>query len=169
MTLPVIGDILAQLRIRPTEKSVEKFLKILFHDPEKIPKNLAEKILKQRLEWGFEEWRKWYLKTLHQGVGWKGQKINFLEKIPELKIPTLVIGGKNDRIIPSTQMQNVLNMSYKAWLLDPSKTLVRYFPFENCGHWPQMEKSEEFNQIVSQFLFARSKKTNNKQTTRGPA
>ena len=144
MTLPIIGDILARISIQPTKESVEKSLKVLFYDPEKIPDGLAEEILQQYLNWGFKKWCEWYLATLRQGVNFWGQKIIVLDELRALseKIPILVVWGEHDRMLSYRQMV----------LAKVACPKIQIHLMEGCGHWPQMEKPEEFSRIVADFL-----------------
>ncbi len=59
-----------------------------------------------------------------------------------VKIPTLVVWGKQDAIIP-------LECGEMYAKLLPNATLKS---IDNCGHTPQMEKPQEFNDTVAAFL-----------------
>ena len=144
LSLPVIGNILARLRLKPTEQSVQKSLKKLFHDPNKIPNALALDILAQRADWGFKKWREWYIEFLRAGVNFWGQKIIVLDQLRTLseKIPILVVWGEHDRILSCRQMI----------LAKANLPKVKIQVMENCGHWPQMEKPKEFSQVAADFL-----------------
>lgn len=69
-----------------------------------------------------------------------------LKNNPDLKdrlkinIPTLLIWGKEDQLMP---------LKYAKDFKIPNSKLVI---FNNCGHYPHVEKVEEFNKIVFQFL-----------------
>ena len=56
--------------------------------------------------------------------------------------PTLVIHGREDRIIP---LSNALHLMRHI----PD---VRLHVFGQCGHWTQIEHSQEFNRLVLEFL-----------------
>ncbi|MBE8712172.1 alpha/beta fold hydrolase [Sphingobacterium hungaricum] len=62
-----------------------------------------------------------------------------LEKI---KVPTLVIRGKEDKITPENLMSELANDIPGA----------EYIQFENCGHLPNLEDPERFNQVLKDFL-----------------
>ncbi len=57
-------------------------------------------------------------------------------------MPTLIVWGKNDKAIPvkmSEEMHRILTGS-------------RLEIFEDAGHMPQYECSEEFNKLALEFL-----------------
>jgi len=64
------------------------------------------------------------------------------DKIPSISVPTLLIHGKDDR---------VLHYEISLWLLAniPSSRLVL---LNRCGHWAMIEHAEEFNRLVVDFL-----------------
>ncbi len=64
------------------------------------------------------------------------------EQLDELSHETLVIWGREDRVVPLDS----------AFMLMKQIPRARLFVFPQCGHWVQMEKSEEFNSLVKQFL-----------------
>jgi len=64
------------------------------------------------------------------------------ELLRKIKAPTLVIWTTNDPIFP----------------VEVGRRFTQYIPnsqfalMEDCGHWPQFEKAEEFNRIQLEFL-----------------
>lgn len=67
---------------------------------------------------------------------------NLEDKIPQISCPTLLVWGKDDSITP-------LWVGKKFNELIPNSKLV---VLDNCGHAPMMEKPEEFNHILDEFL-----------------
>jgi 4,5:9,10-diseco-3-hydroxy-5,9,17-trioxoandrosta-1(10),2-diene-4-oate hydrolase len=63
-------------------------------------------------------------------------------RLAEVKHPVLIIWGKQDKIIHVSC----------AELASSELTNSRLHLFDNCGHMPQVEKAEEFNKLVSDFL-----------------
>jgi len=59
-----------------------------------------------------------------------------------LHVPTLIIWGAKDRVVPVSHAQQV-----QARVPDAELTI-----FENCGHTPMMEMPEAFNERVLRFL-----------------
>lgn len=67
--------------------------------------------------------------------------------IPDAEIravtaPTLIVHGRDDQVIPLTTSLRLLE------LIDNSQLHV----FGQCGHWTQIEKSDEFADLVIDFL-----------------
>jgi 2-hydroxymuconate-semialdehyde hydrolase len=56
--------------------------------------------------------------------------------------PTLVLHGRDDRVIPMTNSLHLLQLIDRAQL----------HVFGRCGHWVQIERADEFNRLVADFL-----------------
>jgi 2-hydroxy-6-oxo-6-(2'-aminophenyl)hexa-2,4-dienoate hydrolase len=56
--------------------------------------------------------------------------------------PTLVVAGKNDRVVP-------VSCAYKFLELIPQS---RGYIMPNCGHWPMIEYPAEFASVLKQFI-----------------
>ena len=65
-----------------------------------------------------------------------------LKTAGQITAPTLVVWGKEDQIIPVEEAHTSVKMLPDA----------RLHIIENCGHWPQIECAEEFNEVVLSFL-----------------
>ena len=64
------------------------------------------------------------------------------DRLGEIKVPTLVIHGKLDKVIP-------YQISVRIFEKLPNAEL---HIFGDCGHWTQIEKRDEFNELVKSFL-----------------
>ena len=64
------------------------------------------------------------------------------DRLPNIRIPTMVIWGKNDTMIP-VKYANDFVSSIKNCQLEI---------MENCGHTPHIEEPDRFSQIVLNFL-----------------
>lgn len=62
--------------------------------------------------------------------------------LPEIPVNTLLIWGEDDKIAPP-------DVAREFQRLLPDATLVM---LTQCGHAPMMEKPEEFNQVLEEFL-----------------
>lgn len=78
-----------------------------------------------------------YFRQLASGTGYVSE-----DRLRKMKIPTLILAGKQDRIIP------VENSSKLHALIPGSQLKI----FEDAGHHPHMEIPDEFNQAVIEFL-----------------
>ncbi|MCH8206412.1 MAG: alpha/beta fold hydrolase [Chloroflexi bacterium] len=59
--------------------------------------------------------------------------------------PMMLVWGAQDRIIP-------VSHAYRAQQVAPQ---ARLHVFDQCGHWPHMEKASAFNSAVLEFLSGR--------------
>jgi len=67
---------------------------------------------------------------------------NMAEDLPNLKMPSCLIWGKNDKITPqhvAEEFHSLLPNSELLWI-------------DKCGHAPMMERPEEFNGLLSKWL-----------------
>lgn len=69
-----------------------------------------------------------------------------LDDIAGISSPTLVVHGRDDRVIP------VANAIALMELIDDARLHV----FGRCGHWTQIEHAEAFNALVTDFLLEQS-------------
>lgn len=119
------------------------FLARLFYDSKKIPSHLIPTVLKI---FNIPQTRKVCLQVLRSGVNLKGLKeeiwLKVLDKASSLPHKTLIVWGKNDKVVPLSQAYIGKKMIKNSQL----------HIFERCGHLPQVECFEEFNRIVLDFL-----------------
>jgi pimeloyl-ACP methyl ester carboxylesterase len=89
--------------------------------------------------------KKAFLKTLRSGVNLFGvhrAHLNALNAaLPTMKMPALVIWGEQDNFISAEH----------AEVLRGSLPNVQIRLFDNCGHLPQIECLEKFNNIALAF------------------
>lgn len=64
------------------------------------------------------------------------------EKMKNITVPVLLIHGTQDVVIPVSRTWDILNVVPNA----------DAHIFSQCGHWSQVEKATEFNEIVTQYL-----------------
>jgi len=83
---------------------------------------------------------------LRQNIDIHGIKKNMVKtltaNLPKLTMPILVIWGKNDKLLLVENARAALQLMPQA----------RLELFDRCGHVPQLEYSERFNQLVKDFL-----------------
>jgi pimeloyl-ACP methyl ester carboxylesterase len=75
-------------------------------------------------------------------VRWSGLQSNFTARLHEITVPTLLVHGAQDRSVP-------LACAKRAQSLIPHSQL---HIMQECRHWPQREKPEEFSRVVGHFL-----------------
>lgn len=65
-----------------------------------------------------------------------------LDELTQIATPTLIVHGREDRVIPVEVGINMLSVLPNADL----------HVFSRCGHWTQIERSGDFVAVVDQFL-----------------
>jgi 2-hydroxy-6-oxonona-2,4-dienedioate hydrolase len=83
-----------------------------------------------------------HLANFVAGIGRPRRGTATEEEIAGITVPTLIIHGRDDRVVP---YENGL----KLCALIPDSRLV---VFNQCGHWAQVEKADEFNRLLDDFV-----------------
>jgi pimeloyl-ACP methyl ester carboxylesterase len=65
------------------------------------------------------------------------------DRLEEIGVPTLVVWGRNDRVVPVPAA-----LSYKKRIGDNAELVI----FDECGHVPQLERPVRFNRVLEDFL-----------------
>ena len=71
-----------------------------------------------------------------------GLRTNYLDRLPDLAVPTLLVHGEDDRFVPA-------EWTVRAGTLIPDAE-VRILP--RCGHWAPRERPERVNELLGDFL-----------------
>ncbi len=84
------------------------------------------------------------LKSVRCCINFRGLREHqfILDRLQQCSVPMMTVWGEEDIILPvshATAVQKALPHS-----------VVRTLP--ECGHWPHMEKSDEFNDLLTRFL-----------------
>jgi pimeloyl-ACP methyl ester carboxylesterase len=136
-----IGVLIARLLGRGRS---DEFLKSAFHDPSIIEENpeIFEGYVKP---FTVENWDRalWMFTQASEPV-------NLAERLGQIRVPTLVISGDDDRIVP---LENSLRLAE-----DIPGAVLRVI--ENCGHLPHEECPTAFMEAVDQFLVEVQKESN---------
>lgn len=136
-TVPILGEVL-WLRALPRDQAL---LRVIFNDPRFAEKELADELARSRNRPGA---KLAVLKALRAGASLSGLNADtiMVPKLATMSIPVMVVWGSQDRIMP-------VELGYQAKKLMPT---IDLHIFDQCGHWPQMEKAEEFNELVRSFV-----------------
>ena len=122
-----------------SRETIKLSLRNIVHDPELITEDIIDEISENVAARGSgRAWRSY----LENEMDWSGYQNDFLDRLPEITIPTLIVHGSKDRLIP-------LKWATKAHQLMPDSKLCI---LEQCGHWPPREKPVEFQEAVLEFL-----------------
>jgi pimeloyl-ACP methyl ester carboxylesterase len=124
-----------QLQNSVTRAETREFFKILFHDKSLVTDRMVAEQYAMRLRSAFTI-------SKMQEAGEKGLGALSEQDVRGVRAPTLVIWGKYDELANPASADRLANTIPGA-----TKVIV-----DNCGHLPQLEKSEEFNRIVREFL-----------------
>ena len=73
---------------------------------------------------------------------WLGLRTNYLDRLSKIQVPTLIVHGLEDRLIP-------VSCAQCAHRLIPHSQLE---VIPRCGHLPPVEQPQFFNRIVDSFL-----------------
>ena len=75
-------------------------------------------------------------------LGWTGLRTNFADRLSEIAVPTLIVHGEMDRLVPV------------AWARRAHERIhgSRLVILPGVGHWSTREQPERFNEIVTRFL-----------------
>jgi pimeloyl-ACP methyl ester carboxylesterase len=71
-------------------------------------------------------------------------KYDFRDRLPAISVPTLIVWGRNDWVVP-------VSSAYEYEQLIPD---ARRVIFEETGHVPMLERPARFNELVEEFLTA---------------
>lgn len=118
------------------ENRGENFLETAWHNPEILAEN-------PEIEAGY--------RAAYQSENWDralweftqaSEPANLDERLAQIQVPTLVISGDDDRIVP---LENSIRLAEDI----PGSELV---VIENCGHLPQEECPKAFMDAIDDFL-----------------
>ena len=119
---------------------MKKKVEEVFYDPEVANKELVDEVFETVNN------RNKLIKIL--AMAKSAIRHNMAKDLPKMKLPCLIIWGKNDNVTPpevGIEFNNLLPNSDLSWI-------------EKCGHAPMMEHPEKFNEILLDWLKAKFKK-----------
>jgi len=124
-----------ELQNSVTRDETREFFRILFHDKSLVTEKMVDEQLAMRLRAAFTI-------TKMQEAGGRGSLSE--QDVRGVKAPTLVIWGKYDELADPAGADR----------LEQTIPGARKVIIDNCGHMPQLERADEFNRIVREFLIA---------------
>ena len=120
----------------PSFENIKKVTENIFYNKQICDNSLINKV------WKYYSDRKRLLGLIRTARRTKVYNISNL--ITRIQVPTLIVWGLNDNIIP-------VNIAYKFYHLIKKSNLVI---FSKCGHAPQIEYPKRFNSLAKQFLLS---------------
>lgn len=125
---------------QPSIANMKQLLDIFAYNRELVSDELAELRYKASIQEGFQEAFSSMFPAPRQR--WVVAMQSAPEDIKNIKNKTLIIHGRDDEVIPLSNAYEFIHLIKHAQL----------HVFGECGHWTQIEKKEEFNSLVSDFL-----------------
>jgi 4,5:9,10-diseco-3-hydroxy-5,9,17-trioxoandrosta-1(10),2-diene-4-oate hydrolase len=137
ISLPFVGEVI----YRPWLFRLMGLNRRLFYRPLLFPSEVSTEMDRVRALPGSARAA---LSSIRSSVDYRGfrEEQLVLHRLPGLTVPLLTVWGENDRLIPVSQAESLRETVPQG--------MVRTIP--QCGHWPQMEKADEFNVLVTRFL-----------------
>jgi pimeloyl-ACP methyl ester carboxylesterase len=80
--------------------------------------------------------------TVRAQVDLKGQREVLVDRLAELEVPTIIVWGMHDRVLPYSQAKEAVSRLQEGYL-----ELI-----SECGHLPQVEQPERFVSGLRRFL-----------------
>jgi pimeloyl-ACP methyl ester carboxylesterase len=92
-----------------------------------------------------------FCRAVSQGV-WSMLKEPVYDKLPQLKMPVLIIFGRQDAYIPNRLLHPSLDQEKIAKGASALIPKASFHMLEQCGHFVQFEQAEAFNKQLLNFL-----------------
>jgi 4,5:9,10-diseco-3-hydroxy-5,9,17-trioxoandrosta-1(10),2-diene-4-oate hydrolase len=144
MAVPGLGEYL--LRPSRSVRGTEKAFRLITHEKIKYDPACIEQYHQYQHSSGYRQAQLSYVRGVINmfGLTRKGKRYHRLlqKRLPDMPAPSLLIWGKNDRIVPvchATELRALIARC-SFWELD------------RCGHCPHFEYPDAFNQRVEAFL-----------------
>jgi pimeloyl-ACP methyl ester carboxylesterase len=136
--LPLLNKLVWAV-LKRSRRMVERSLQTVFYDPRAVTENLVDEVYQLVKKPGVgQAWRSWQ----RNEIRWGGLRTNFVDKLPTLAVPTLILHGEEDKYVP-------VSWARRAHALIRDSEL---HVFPRCGHWLTLEIPGEFNRVVLGFL-----------------
>ncbi|MCX2932335.1 alpha/beta hydrolase [Mycobacterium sp. CVI_P3] len=132
---------LAALRgYEPSHDAMRRLLKNFFAvNPDLITEELVTIRYEASVADGaYEAYRAMFFDPKHRG----SELAITGEEVREITTPTLLIHGREDKVVPLTVSVTMLDLLPNADL----------HVFSRCGHWTQIERADEFSALVADYL-----------------
>jgi pimeloyl-ACP methyl ester carboxylesterase len=124
----------------PSIANMRGLLDIFAYNRELVTDELAELRYKASIRPGMQEaFSSMFPAPRQQGVD---DLAAYENRLCEIHAPTLIIHGRDDRVIPLSTSEKLLHTLEN----------VQLHVFGRCGHWTQIEHAAAFNRLVQDFL-----------------
>lgn len=126
--------ILNEVFDNPTLEGFRRLINVMLYDGSQVPDALLQERYRTTMA------NPQHLDARKQSTGPFSRDI--MADLRNVKTPTLIIHGRNDRVVPLEGSLRLLST------LENSNLVV----FNKCGHWAQFEHADLFNRLVLDFL-----------------
>lgn len=136
--MPTEGiKLIGQLYRNPTIDNLKKMMNVFVYDASHLTEELYEARLNNMLN------RRDHLENFVKSLEANPKQFpDYGNRLGEIKTPTLVVWGRDDRFVP-------LDVGLRLiWGIPNAQLHV----FNQCGHWAQWEHADTFNRMVLDFL-----------------
>jgi pimeloyl-ACP methyl ester carboxylesterase len=138
-SLPILGELFA----RPSRKGSARLDRQIFYNQDLITDHRIEKGYEMSSLPGAQRCLLSALRSMCNIWGAKSDVYRpILDRLEEIRVPTLIIWGAQDRLLP---------VAY-AHLAAKRLPNARLHIFDPCGHVPNIERAQEYNALVIDFL-----------------
>jgi hypothetical protein len=124
----------------PTVENMKRLLDLLAFDGDFITEELVELRYRASIEPGFQKSYSGLFPAPRQR--WVDALASDEVAIAGLPHETLILHGREDRVIPSSNSFRLFELIQRAQL----------HVFGRCGHWTQIEHAKHFSGLIAQFL-----------------
>ena len=126
----------------PSERAMRDLLDVFAYSRELVTDELARVRYAASIEPGVQEAYAAMFPAPRQR--WVDALVTDDDALSRLQAPTLVVHGRDDRVIPLSNALHLLRALPDAEL----------HVFGRCGHWTQIERAADFHALVTRFLLA---------------
>jgi 2-hydroxy-6-oxonona-2,4-dienedioate hydrolase len=136
--MPTEGIKLLQgLYREPTIENLKKMMNVFVYDTSNLTEDLYQGRLNNMLA------RRDHLENFVKSLAANPKQFPDVgHRLSEIKSPTLIIWGRDDRFVPMDVGLRLL------WGMPNAELHI----FNRCGHWAQWEHADKFNRMVLDFL-----------------
>jgi pimeloyl-ACP methyl ester carboxylesterase len=124
----------------PSFENMRKVLDVFAYDRKLVPDELAEVRYRASMQPGFQESYGAMFPPPRQQ--WVDAMRTSDDEIRQLRHRTLIVHGREDKVIPLETSITLVQ------LIDDAELHV----YPHCGHWTMIERSDDFNRLVHDFL-----------------
>ena len=132
-SVPVLGEVINN----PPIVTRRNLVKSIFYEYRPVLDDVIDEVIEAR---NLPETKRAVLKAVRATIGVGGVRSGLLvlDRLATLRRPPLIVWGREDRIVP------VRHAEQAARVLPDARVHV----IERCGHWPQLERPDEFNAVM---------------------